>query len=57
MSKRPASVTQADIERAIRAAKKAGGLQVVVRLKEGEIVIQPVSVTTDTVAESEEVVL
>lgn len=57
MSKRPASVTQADIERAIRVAKKAGGLQVVVRLKEGEIVIQPVSVTTDTVAESEEVVL
>jgi len=40
MSRRPAAITQADIARAIRAAKAAGAAEVEVRTEGGTIVIR-----------------
>ena len=37
MSNRPARITQAEIERAIRAAKKAGVIEVEVKIGDGRI--------------------
>lgn len=40
MSRRPATITQADIARAIRAAKQAGAAEVEVRIGDSAIVIR-----------------
>jgi hypothetical protein len=56
MSSRPARITQAEIERAIRAAKKAGGTEVVVKIGD-EVSIRIPLVPDQPVAESEEIVL
>jgi hypothetical protein len=56
MSNRPARITQAEIERAIRAAKKNGATAV--ELKIGEQASIRISLVADeTLAESQEVVL
>jgi hypothetical protein len=48
MARRPASVTQADIARAIRAARQAGAAEVEVRVGEqARIIIRIVSSTGD----------
>jgi hypothetical protein len=48
MSRRPATLTQADIARAIRAAKQAGAAEVEVRVGEqARIIIRIVSSTGD----------
>ena len=46
MSRRPAVITQADIARAIRAAKQAGAAEVEVRVGEATIVVR---LSTDNV--------
>ena len=56
MSNRPARITQAEIERAIRAAKKAGLTEVEVRLGDEASIRIPL-VRDQPVAESEEIVL
>lgn len=56
MSNRPARITQAEIERAIRAAKKAGAM--VVEVKIGDEVSIRISLTPNMpVAETGEIVL
>jgi hypothetical protein len=40
MPRRPASITQADIARAIRAAKKSGAAEVEVRIGDATIVVR-----------------
>jgi len=41
MSRRPAHITQADVARAIRAAKQAGAAEVVVQIgKEARIIVR-----------------
>ena len=55
MSNRPARITQAEIERAIRAAKKAGIPMVEVKI--GDAVIRIPLVSDPPVAEPEDVVL
>jgi hypothetical protein len=49
MSRRPANVTQADIARAIRAAKQAGAAEVEVRIEDRAIIIR-ISPSTGTEA-------
>jgi hypothetical protein len=39
MSRRPASITQADIARAIRAAKQTGAVEVVVRVSDKSSIV------------------
>jgi hypothetical protein len=39
MSRRPASVTQADIARALRAAKQAGASEVEIRISDRDAII------------------
>ena len=56
MSNRPARITQAEIERAIRAAKKAGVTEVEVRIGDGVTVRIPLA-PDQPVAESKEIVL
>jgi hypothetical protein len=56
MSNRPARITQAEIERAIRAAKKAGATEVEVRIGDEASIRIPL-VAEKPVAESDEVVL
>ena len=56
MSIRPARITQAEIEPAIRAAKKAGVTEVVVKIGD-EVSIRIPLVPDQPVAESEEIVL
>lgn len=59
MSRRPATVTQADIARAIRAAKQAGAAEVEVRLGGATIFIR-IAPSTDPdkpIAEPREIVL
>jgi hypothetical protein len=56
MSNRPARITQAEIERAIRAAKKAGATEVEVKMSDGISIRIPL-VPDRPVAESEEIVL
>lgn len=40
MARRPANITQADVARAIRAAKQAGAAEVEVRVGEQRIIIR-----------------
>ena len=40
MSRRPAAITQADIARAIRAAKQAGAAEVEIRVGEATILVR-----------------
>ena len=56
MSKRPARVTQAEIERAIRAAKKAGLTEVEVRLGD-EVSIRIPLAPEKPIAEAGEIIL
>jgi hypothetical protein len=56
MSNRPARITQAEIERAIRAAKKTSVTEVVVKIGD-EAVIRIPLVPDKPVAETEEIVL
>jgi 2-iminoacetate synthase ThiH len=56
MSNRPARITQAEIERAIRAAKKAGAIEVVVTIGDEASIRIPLA-PDRPVADSEEIVL
>jgi 5,10-methylenetetrahydrofolate reductase len=56
MSNRPARITQAEIERAIRAAKKAGVAEVVVTIGDEASIRIPLA-PGKPVADSEEIVL
>jgi hypothetical protein len=56
MSNRPARITQAEIERAIRAAKKAGASEVEVKMSDGVSIRIPLT-SDKPVAESEAIVL
>ena len=38
MPRRPATITQADIARAVRAVKQAGAVEVEVHLEEGKVI-------------------
>ncbi len=58
MSRRPALVTQEDMERAIRAAKKIGGFEIEIR--GASILLRPTvprTIANDPVAEPKEIVL
>jgi hypothetical protein len=55
MSNRAARITQAEIERAIRAAKKAGITEI--ELKVGDAVLRIPLVPDKAIAETDEVVL
>jgi hypothetical protein len=60
MARRPANITQADIARAIRAAKQVGGSEVEVRIgDQGAIIIRLSSTETKAhdLAQSAEIVL
>jgi hypothetical protein len=48
MPRRPATVTQADIARAIRAAKKAGAVEVEVRIADCSSIIVRLTPSTGT---------
>jgi hypothetical protein len=50
MTKRPASVTEADYRRAIRAAKKEGAAEIEVRIKDQASIIIRLAASTDSVA-------
>jgi 2-iminoacetate synthase ThiH len=56
MTNRPARITQAEIERAIRAAQKAGCTEVVVKIGD-EVAIRIPLVPDQPVAETREIVL
>lgn len=56
VSRRPAIITQADVARAIRAAKQAGAGLVEVR-PDGTILIHPEPVPVKTVEPSRDIVL
>lgn len=56
MPRRPARITQAEIERAIRAAKKTGATEIEVKIGEGASVRIPL-IADQSVAESKEIVL
>jgi hypothetical protein len=56
MSNRPARITQAEIERAIRAAKKAGLTEVEVRIGDAASIRIPLALEKP-IAESEEIIL
>jgi hypothetical protein len=56
VSNRPARITQAEIERVIRAARKAGVTEVEVKMGD-EVSIRIALVPEQPVAESEEIVL
>ena len=47
MSRRPAALTQADVARAIRAAKQAGAAEVEVRVGDHSRIIIRISPSTD----------
>ena len=61
MSRRPATITQAEIARAIRAAKQTGAAEVEVRIGNRSVLIIRISPSTGTEAKglghSEEIVL
>jgi hypothetical protein len=59
MPRRPATLTQADVARVIRAAKQAGAAEVEVRVGDAAIVIriQPSTDVRAALAEPHEVVL
>jgi hypothetical protein len=50
MARRPATVTQADIARAIRAAKQSGAAEVEVRIGDRSVIIIHISPSTGTEA-------
>jgi hypothetical protein len=56
MSRRPARITQAEIERVIRAAKKAGLAEVEVKVGDGACIRIPLA-PEKPIAKSEEIVL
>jgi hypothetical protein len=56
MSNRPTRITQAEIERAIRAARKAGVTEIEVKIGDDASIRIPL-VPEKSVAESEEIVL
>jgi 2-iminoacetate synthase ThiH len=56
MSNRPARITQAEIERAIRAAKKAGVTEIELKIGDDATVRIPLA-PDKPVADSEEIVL
>jgi hypothetical protein len=63
MSRRPAQLSQADIARAVRAAKQAGAKEVEVRLTEGSTIIirmdasRPAEPAEEALAQYKDVVL
>jgi hypothetical protein len=60
MVRRPATITQADVARAIRAAKQAGASEVEVRVGENATIVIRIGSSTGQetpLAESEEIVL
>lgn len=60
MPRRPATITQADVARTIRAAKQAGADSVEVLTRDGaKIIVRlvPVESSTEALAEPEEIVL
>jgi len=57
MPRRPATITQADIARVIRAAKQAGAKEVEVRVGEGLSIVVRLGATNEFLAPSEEIVL
>jgi hypothetical protein len=59
MSYRPATITQADIARAIRAAKQAGAAEVEVRIGVATILVRiaPSTATEKPIEEDREIVL
>jgi hypothetical protein len=56
MSNRPARITQAEIERAIRAAKKAGAAEVEVKIGDDASIRIPLA-PAQPIAESEEIIV
>jgi 2-iminoacetate synthase ThiH len=56
MTNRPARITQAEIERAIRAAKKAGLTEIEIKIGDDATIRIPIS-PNDTVADSGDLVL
>ena len=57
MARRPANITQADVARAIRAAKQAGAAEVEVRVGEERIIIRINPRPDDPVDHPPEIVL
>jgi len=60
MARRPANITQADVARAIRAAKQAGAAEVEVRIGRRDVIIIRIAPSTRTqsaLEESPEIVL
>ena len=50
MSRRPARITQAEIARAIRAAKQEGATEIEVRIKDQASIVIRLAASTDAVA-------
>jgi hypothetical protein len=57
MSRRPAAITQADIARAIRAAKQAGAAEVEIRVGEATILVRIAPPTEKPLEPVREIVL
>jgi hypothetical protein len=57
MSNRPVRITQAEIERAIRAARKAGVTEIELKIGDGATVRIPLALNNKPVAETEEIIL
>lgn len=59
MSRRPATITQADVARIIRAAKQAGAAEVVIPVNGEHVIVRltPSTGTETTLAPAEEIVL
>jgi hypothetical protein len=59
MSRRPASITQADVARVIRAAKQSGAAEVIVKIGEQSLTVRltPSTDANKTLEEAKEVVL
>jgi hypothetical protein len=57
VSRRPASVVQADFARIIRAAKQAGATEIEVRIGEATILIRISTGTEKPIEEAQEIVL
>jgi hypothetical protein len=57
MPRRPANITQADIARAIRAAKQEGAGEVEVRIGEKDAIIIRITPSTKALEQPKEIVL
>jgi hypothetical protein len=57
MPRRPATITQADLARVIRAAKQAGATEVEVRVGDRSSIVVRLGATSEVLAQSEEIVL